>query len=199
MTAKRSTEFEQIWEECVRLVILGGAGAGKGTQAELLHQKLGIPFISTGEILRAAIATQTDLGKQVQSLVESGELVPDEPMIEWIRQRLTHPDITQGWLLEGYPRTAFQAEELDFLLDALHQRLDYAISLEVPDSILVERSRLRARTDDTPDILQRRLRLFHECTHPLLEYYQMRERLLRVDGSQSIEQVQQEILKKLGH
>ncbi|NJR49335.1 MAG: adenylate kinase [Leptolyngbyaceae cyanobacterium CSU_1_3] len=183
----------------MRLVILGGAGAGKGTQAELLHQKLGIPFISTGEILRTAIATQTELGKQVQSLVESGELVPDEQMIEWIGQRLTQPDITQGWLLEGYPRTAFQAEELDFLLDALHQRLDYAISLEVPDSILVERSRLRARTDDTPDILQRRLMLFHERTQPLLEYYQMRDRLLRVDGSQTVEHVQQEILKKLGH
>ncbi|MGB3519332.1 MAG: nucleoside monophosphate kinase, partial [Elainellaceae cyanobacterium] len=103
----------------MKLIILGGPGAGKGTQASQLCQFLSIPHISTGTILREAIAAHSDLGKQVQSYVAQGEFVPDKIMIELIRQRLQQPDSQQGWLLDGYPLTAFQAEELDFLLDSL--------------------------------------------------------------------------------
>ena len=181
----------------MKLVILGGPGAGKGTQAEQLCQSLGITGISTGDILRSAIAAQTELGKQVQRQVEQGELVSDNSIIDLIRQRLLQPDMTQGWLLEGYPRTAFQAEELDFLLDTLDQQLDFAILLQVPDSVLVSRSLTRARTDDTLEAIQRRITLFHECTTPLLEYYAMRDRLLKVDGNQAIAQVQQAIVQQL--
>ncbi len=189
----------------MRLVILGGPGAGKGTQAELLQSRLKIVWISTGDILRAAISaqdsdgeSQTELGRLAQHYVAQGELVPDETMIQFIRQRLKRADVKNGWLLEGYPRTAFQAEELDFLLDDLNQQLDYAILLETPDSILMERSLSHARQDDTPATIQRRIDLYQERTIPLLEYYEMRDRLLRIRGDQPIERVQQDILTGLG-
>jgi len=193
----------------VRLVILGGPGAGKGTQAKKLCQQQSIPLVSTGDILREAIASQSDLGQQVQPYVEKGELVPDTLLIEFMRQRLLQPDTAKGWLLEGYPRTAFQAEELDFLLDKLQQKLDWAIYLEVPESVMNHRcigklnnpdskvSQANSRPDDQPKIVQRRIDLFHERTIPILEYYGYCHRLLTIDGNQLPEEVNQEILKKL--
>jgi adenylate kinase len=192
-------------------VILGGPGAGKGTQAKKLCRQLNVPDISTSDILREAIASQTDLGRQAQVYVEKGDLVPDEFMIEFMRQRLLQDDTakTRCWLLEGYPRTAFQAEELDFLLEDLEQQLNWAIYLEVSESVMMSRSIERARTskglpftgnerpDDNPEIVQRRIALFHERTIPILEYYSYRKRLLTINGDQSPEQVQQEILQKL--
>jgi len=197
----------------VRLVILGGPGAGKGTQARQLCRQLSLSLISTGDMLRQAIASQTDLGHQAQVYVEKGELVPDPILIEFIRQRLLQPDTAKCWLLEGYPRTAFQAEELDFLLDEFEQQLHWAIYLEVSESVMMSRSIGRShtpqenphnltplgdlRTDDQPEIVQRRIDLFHERTVPILEYYGYRKRLLTINGDQSPEQVQQDILQKL--
>ena len=195
----------------MRLVILGGPGAGKGTQARLLCSQLSISEISTSDILRHAIASQTDLGRQAQVYVEKGELVPDPILIEFMRERLLQPDAAKGrgWLLEGYPRTAFQAEELDFLLEELEQHLDWAIYLQVPESVMMSRSIARSRTskglaftgevrpDDHPEIVQRRLNLFHERTIPILEYYGYRQRLLTINGDQLPEQVQQDILQKI--
>ncbi len=195
----------------MRLVILGGPGAGKGTQARLLCSQLSISEISTSDILRHAIASQTDLGRQAQVYVEKGELVPDPILIEFMRERLLQPDAAKGrgWLLEGYPRTAFQAEELDFLLEELEQQLDWAIYLQVPESVMMSRSIARSRSskglaftgevrpDDHPEIVQRRIDLFHERTIPILEYYGYRHRLLTINGDQSPEQVQQDILQKL--
>lgn len=181
----------------MRLVILGGPGAGKGTQAERLFPQLSIPAISTGEILRQAIASQSQLGIQAQSYLEKGELVPDPIMIEFMRQRLLQPDVTAGWLLDGYPRTAFQAEELDFLLDELMQHLDWAIWLNVPTTVLMSRSLARSRPDDQPEIVQNRINLFQECTIPILEYYERRERLLTINGDQPLEKVQQDIFRKV--
>ncbi len=193
----------------MRLVILGGPGAGKGTQAQKLCRQLSIPEISTGDILRQAIASGSDLGLQAQVYVEKGELVPDPILIEFMRQRLLQPDAANGWLLEGYPRTAFQAEELDFLLDDLGQQLDWAIYLEVHDAVMMSRSIERSRTlkssplsgevrpDDQPEIVQRRIDLFHERTVPILEYYGYRNRLLTINADQSPEQIQQDILQKL--
>jgi adenylate kinase len=186
------------WKQVMRLILLGGPGAGKGTQSQQLCQTLNLCSISTGDILRSQIKQQTELGKQVQALVKNGELVPDEMMIEFIRQRLLQLDAAQGWLLEGYPRTAFQAEELDFLLDQVNQRLDYAVLLEVPDTVMISRSLSRARQDDTPEALQRRIELFHDRTQPLLEYYQMRNRLISINGNQTIGEVREEILKRIG-
>jgi adenylate kinase len=177
---------------------LGGPGAGKGTQAKLLSSSLAIPCIATGEILRQAIAVQTELGQQAQLFVEQGELVPDGVMIRFIRDRLLQPDVVAGWLLDGYPRTAFQAEELDFLLDDLKQSLDKAILIEVSEPMMINRSLARGRLDDTSEVIQRRIALFRERTTPLVDYYQFRDRLLRINGDQPAEQVHQEILTKLG-
>ena len=179
----------------MRLVILGGPGAGKGTQAELLCSNLSIPLLAVGDILREAIADDTELGKLAVSYVERGELVPDATMIEFFRRRLLLWDVFNGWVLEGYPRTAFQAEELDFLLSDLAQQLDWAIWLKVPTEVLLSRSIQRARSDDSPEILQRRLDLFEEQTMPILDYYEHRNKLLTVNGDRSPEQVQQDILK----
>ena len=179
----------------MRLVILGGPGAGKGTQAELLCSNLSIPLLAVGDILRGAIASETDLGKLAMPYVETGELVPDATMIQFFRQRLLLWDVFNGWVLEGYPRTAFQAEELDFLLFDLGQELDWAIWLKVPTEVLLSRSSDRSRSDDSPEILQRRLDLFEEQTLPILDYYEHRNKLLTVNGDRSPEQVQQDIVK----
>ena len=178
----------------MRLVILGGPGAGKGTQAEQLCNNLSIPLLALGDILRAQIAGETDLGKLAVSYVESGELVPDDILIRFIGRRLLLWDVFNGWVLEGYPRTSFQAEELDFLLEDLAQEIDWAIWLKVPTEVLLSRSIERDRSDDEPEILQRRLDLFEERTIPLLDYYEYRHKLLTINGDQSPEQVQQDIL-----
>jgi adenylate kinase len=190
----------------VKLVILGGSGSGKSSQAQRLCKYFDIPLISTGETLRKAISSDkplpdyaelSDLGRHTQPYLEAGELVPDEMMIELIRIRLNKPDVNFGWVLEGYPRTAFQAEELDFLLDDLGQKLNWAIYLQVPEAVMVSRSLGRSLPDDQPEIVQRRVELFYDRTIPILEYYDRRRRLLTINGDQSPEQVQQNILTLL--
>ncbi|MFE4105173.1 adenylate kinase [Almyronema epifaneia] len=181
----------------MRLVLLGGPGAGKGTQAQLLQKTWQISWISTGDLLRQEIGAGTDLGDQVKATVERGELVADETMITLMRQRLQQPDAIAGWLLDGYPRTAFQAEELDFLLDDIGQKLDRAIWLEVPQTVLMARSLERSRSDDHPDAIARRIELFYQQTLPMLDYYDYRQKLLRIDGDQPPEQVWQSLQQAL--
>jgi adenylate kinase len=178
----------------VRLVILGGSGAGKSTQAERICRHFDIPRISTGAVLRDAIANNSDLGQYAQPYVEKGELVPDELMIEFIRMRLCKSDVKAGWVLEGYPRTPFQAEELDFLLEDLGQKLNWAIYLQVPEAVMVNRSLGRSLPDDQPEIVQRRVELFYDRTVPILEYYDRRRRLLTIDGDQQTEVIVQKII-----
>ncbi|MDY6782037.1 MAG: adenylate kinase [Cyanobacteriota bacterium] len=181
----------------MRLIILGGPGSGKGTQSRRLHDSLNLPVISTGDVLRGAIAANTVLGAKAKSYVEKGELVPDELTIQFMRMRLLQPDTDNGWLLEGYPRTAFQAEELDFVLEDFQQQLDCAIYLKLDESVMVERSLARSRIDDQLEIVQRRIKLFKERTIPILEYYEPRQKLLTVNANQPPELVQQEILQHL--
>ncbi|MDJ0732781.1 MAG: nucleoside monophosphate kinase [Nostocaceae cyanobacterium] len=180
----------------MRLVILGGSGAGKSTQAQRLCTHFDIPLISTSELLRQAIANQTDLGHQAQPYLGKGELVPDETMIQFIETYLKQTDFT-NWVLEGYPRTAFQAEELDFLLEKLEQNLDWAIYLQVPEAVMVNRSLGRSLPDDHPEVVQRRVELFYDRTIPILEYYDRSRRLLTINGDQSPIQVQQTIVDLL--
>lgn len=196
----------------MRLVILGGSGAGKGTQAECLASHFQVPLLSTGEILRSALALKTvskteidpeidplvmGLAAQARGYVEQGELVPDEVMIGFIRQRLLQQDMAQGWILEGYPRTAFQAEELDFLLEELGQGLNAAIWLEVSEAVLIRRSLARSRSDDTLETVQRRIQTLETATKPLQDYYGYQQRLLLVNGDQAPETVTAEILRNL--
>ncbi|MDJ0577350.1 MAG: adenylate kinase [Xenococcaceae cyanobacterium MO_234.B1] len=181
----------------MRLVTLGGTGSGKGTQTASLCAHYQIPSISTGSILREGIASGTELGKQAQPYLEKGELVPDELMIEFIKQRLLESDASKGWILEGYPRTAFQAEELDFLLKKLNQKLDWAIYLKVSESVMKERALKRGLIDDQPEIIQRRIQSFQEFTIPILEYYQYRGRLLTIDGELSPKEVTNQIIPQL--
>ncbi|MBW4541829.1 MAG: adenylate kinase [Myxacorys chilensis ATA2-1-KO14] len=182
----------------MRLILLGAPGAGKGTQSQQICQTLGLCSISTGDLLRSQIKQKTDLGKQIRIFVDQDELVPDEIVIELIRQRLLKQDLANGWLLEGYPRTPVQAEEFDALLAQLNQALDYVVLLDVPDEVLIGRSLNPARQDDQPEALQKRIEIFRDRTSPLLEYYNRQNRLVTVDGNQAIGEVREEILKKIG-
>ncbi|MDJ0533936.1 MAG: adenylate kinase [Xenococcaceae cyanobacterium MO_207.B15] len=181
----------------MRLVMLGGTGSGKGTQTSALCAHYQIPSISTGSILRDGITSGTELGKKAQPYLEKGELVPDELMIEFIKRRLQESDASQGWILEGYPRTAFQAEELDFLLHKLHQKLDWAIYLKVSESLMKERALNRGLVDDQPEVIQRRIQSFQDFTIPILEYYQYCDRLLTINGELSTEEVTNQIISQL--
>ncbi|MBF2036163.1 MAG: adenylate kinase [Leptolyngbyaceae cyanobacterium T60_A2020_046] len=177
--------------------MLGGPGAGKGTQAKRITRALSIPWISTGDLLYRAIEAHTPLGDAVRPLVEKGELIDDSTMIDLMRDRLQKPDAQRGWLLDGYPRTAFQAEELDFLLDDIHQQVDCAIWLDVPKPTLIARSLERSRSDDNPEAVERRIELLYERTVPILDYYDYRKKLIRVDGSRPPDEVAAEIQSKL--
>ncbi len=181
----------------MRLVILGGPGAGKGTQSQRLCDHLKIPRVAMGEILRSAIAKQTDLGRKAENYVKKGVFVPDEILIQFMRDRLNEPDVSQGWVLEGYPRTAFQAEELDFLLEELNQKLNWAIYLQASEEVMKERSLDRSLADDQPEILQRRITSFQERTVPILEYYSPRQKLLTIDATPNPDAVEKLILENI--
>jgi adenylate kinase len=170
---------------------------------------LQIRQISTGDVLRQAIGSSADesgsaaspelraLAQEAKPYLERGELVPDRLMIGFIRDRLQMPDVAQGWLLEGYPRTAFQAEELDFLLDGLNQSLDWAIWLDVPETVLFDRCQGRARSDDDLTTVKRRIQNLQDYTTPLLDYYGYKKRLVKVDGQQSPDQVESLIVSQV--
>jgi len=173
----------------VDILLLGPQGSGKGTQARRISAEYGIPHIATGDMLRAAIAEGTPLGQQVKPILEGGELVPDELIIEVIRERLEEPDAAAGFVLDGFPRTMGQADALDSVLREIGRELTVVFALQVSDEICIERLLKRARderrTDDTPDTIRRRLELYHRETEPLIEHYRTLGILLTVhaDGT----------------
>jgi adenylate kinase len=187
----------------MRLILLGPPGAGKGTQAQRLVQKYGIVQLSTGEMLRAAVAAQTPVGLQAKDIMASGALVPDEIVIGIISDRLDQPDMKNGFILDGFPRTVPQAAALDELLKRKHIRLDAVIELRVNESALLDRVETRVaemrargeevRIDDTPEVLSKRLASYRSMTEPLIHYYSERRKLATVDGMMTIEQVTREI------
>ncbi len=176
-----------------RLIFLGAPGAGKGTQAQILAESMGIPHISTGDILRAEVKEQTPLGLQAKSYMNKGELVPDSLLLDMIRERLAQPDASQGWILDGFPRNVTQAEFLDKLLTEIQQSYDFAINLNVPQERLVERLLNRAtiqnRPDDTEEVIRRRLVIYDEQTAPLIDYYQRKGVFREVDGDRELTEV----------
>ncbi|MBW4615206.1 MAG: adenylate kinase [Desmonostoc vinosum HA7617-LM4] len=172
-----------------RLIFLGPPGAGKGTQAQTLAQHLHIPHISTGEILRQAMKEQTPLGIKAQSYVDSGELVPDQLVQDLVQERLEQPDAHSGWILDGFPRKVTQAAFLEELLEKTHQGGEQVVNLDVPDEVVVERLLTRGRKDDTEEVIRRRLEVYRAETAPLIDYYRDRQKLLMVNGNQSLEEV----------
>jgi adenylate kinase len=187
----------------MRLILLGPPGAGKGTQAQRLVQKHGIVQLSTGEMLRAAVAAQTPVGLKAKDIMASGALVPDEIVIGIISDRLDQPDMKNGFILDGFPRTVPQAEALDELLKKKHIKLDAVVELRVNESALLNRVETRVaemrargeevRIDDTPEVLSKRLASYRTLTEPLIHYYSERRKLLTVDGMMTIEHVTREI------
>ena len=170
----------------MRIVFLGPPGSGKGTQAKLLAEKLEIPTISTGEILRAAVRDGTPLGLKAKAVMESGELVSDGLMVDLIRERLAAPDARRGFILDGFPRTIEQAGALDRLLKGNETALSSVINLLVPETVLIDRlqgrSGLESRADDRRETVLERLRVYREKTEPLIEHYRRQGLLADVDG-----------------
>lgn len=176
----------------MRLVLLGPPGAGKGTQAARLSEHYAIPHISTGDILRSNVAEETDLGLQAKEYMDAGQLVPDELVIEMVDARLRESDTGPGFLLDGFPRTVAQAEQLEQLLGA-HRALDVVVNYEAPEEELVERLLGRAaeqgRSDDNAETIQARLSEFRKKTAPLVEFYDDRDLLVSVDAVGDVEDV----------
>jgi adenylate kinase len=187
----------------MRLILLGPPGSGKGTQAQRLIHRYGIVQLSTGEMLRAAVAAQTPVGLKAKDIMAGGGLVPDEIVIGIISDRLDQPDAANGFILDGFPRTVPQAEALDDLLRKKRLKLDAVIELRVNESALLQRVETRAaemrargeevRVDDTPEVLVKRLASYRSLTEPLIHYYSERRKLLTVDGMMTIEHVTHEI------
>ena len=207
----------------MNLIFLGPPGAGKGTQAEAIINEFSIPQISTGDIIRAAIREQTDLGKEFKSYTDAGKLVPDDLVNRMVEDRLQKDDCKPGFLLDGFPRTVAQAEALDKMLEKMGRKMDHVLLLEVDDSVLLERitgrrsdpetgrvyhikfdpppadiaDRLIQRADDTEEVLTKRLNEYHEKTAPLIPYYEEAGLLRRVSGEGSMEEVQARLFKVL--
>ena len=187
----------------MRLILLGPPGSGKGTQAQRLIHRYGIVQLSTGEMLRAAVAAQTPVGLKAKDIMASGGLVPDDIVIGIISDRLDQPDAANGFILDGFPRTVPQAEALDELLKKKHIKLDAVIELRVNESALLQRVETRVaemrargeevRVDDTSEVLTKRLASYRALTEPLIHYYSERRKLLTVDGMMTIEHVTREI------
>ena len=209
----------------MNLILLGAPGAGKGTQAELLIEKLGIPSISTGNMLREAMANGSELGKQVKQYMDAGLLVPDELILSLVAERVTKPDCSKGYILDGVPRTLVQAQALD----EKGVRIDHVVSLEIDDSVIAGRmtgrractacgatfhivanppkqegicdlcgAQLTIRKDDAPETVQRRLDVYHASTEVLKDYYAKQNKLRLINGDQSSEGANEDILEAIG-
>ena len=208
----------------MNLVLFGAPGAGKGTQAKFIIDKYGIPQISTGDILRAAIANQTKLGLEAKSFMDAGKLVPDEVVNGLVAERLAQPDCEKGFIMDGFPRTVVQAKTLDEILAKLGKKIEKVIALNVPDSDIIERitgrrtSKLTGkiyhikfnppvdekeedlvqRADDTKEVVVKRLETYHSQTAPVLDYYKEQNKVTEIDGTRSLDEITKDIFDILG-
>ena len=210
----------------MKLIMLGAPGAGKGTQAAELKEKLSIPAISTGAIIRNAIKSETQVGKEAKKYIDNGQLVPDDTVIRLLDERLAMPDCANGFILDGFPRTIAQAKALD----EKNVDIDYAILIHVDDEVIVERlsgrrecpkcaatyhvafnpsakgeicekcgETLVTRADDTPETIVKRLAVYHEQTEPLIKYYEETGKLVTVIGKDSVNHTTEEVFKAIGY
>jgi adenylate kinase len=185
----------------VKVLLLGPQGSGKGTQAKRISAEYEIPHIATGDMLRAAMSADTPLGRRVKPIYDSGLLVPDDLMIELIRERLAAPDTANGFILDGFPRTMGQAEALDEMLREIGRELDVVFDFQIADEICVQRMLKRAhdegRTDDTPEAIAQRLSLYHDQTAPLIEHYRAQGIVVGIHAERSVDDVFLEIQEAL--
>lgn len=214
-------------EKATYIVMLGPPGAGKGTQAEIMAQKLGLVHVSSGDLFRENLSNQTELGKLAQTYMTKGELVPDDVTIAMVKERLSRPDCAKGAVLDGFPRTPAQAEALNKILAEMNAKVDLVPLISVPNDVLVERlsgrwmsksgrvyhalynppkvkwvddidgTPLYQREDDKPETVQRRIDVYYEQTAPLIDYYRQAGLLVEIDGTQEIEKVTEDILKAI--
>ena len=185
----------------MNLLVLGPQGAGKGTQAKRIAAEYGIPHVSTGDMFRAAIASQSELGKRVEPILASGQLVPDDVTTELIRERLSQPDAASGFVLDGFPRNLPQAEALDEMLAEIGRGLDAILFFDLPDDVATERLLARAReegrADDTPEVIAHRLAIYHEQTEPVVEHYRTTGRLVPLHAERTVDEVWNEVQEAL--
>ena len=179
----------------MRLLFVGPPGAGKGTQAALVASRLGVPHISTGEMFRDHVTSGTDLGRQVQELMEAGAYVPDEITVAMLADRMRSPDTDEGFILDGFPRTIGQVASLDKLLGP--DGLDRVVLFDVDEERLVERMLARGRADDSEETIRSRFKVYEEQTAPLVELYRSRGLVVSVDGEGEVDEVTERILRML--
>ena len=192
----------------MKLILLGAPGAGKGTQAKILTEKFGIPQLSTGDMLRAAVAAQTEVGMRAKAIMDSGALVPDEVVNQIVFDRVEEADCAKGFILDGYPRTVGQAEALQKMLQSKGQKLDAVIELVVDQNALVDRMKRRVeetvaaggkvRSDDNPEAFAKRLVEYKAKTAPLSQFYSSTGELKQIDGMATVSEVTNAILTSLG-
>jgi adenylate kinase len=175
------------------VVLMGAPGAGKGTQAKKLEASLRLPQVATGDLFRANLKNETELGKLARTYMNKGELVPDEVTVAMVRDRLSQPDCKQGAILDGFPRTTAQAVALDVLLNEFEAKIAVVPFIEVDQDVLVKRLAKRAeiegRADDNEETIRVRMEVYHSETAPLLDYYDEKGLLIKIDGEQSIDEV----------
>jgi len=177
----------------MRLLIVGPQGAGKGTQAALLAESLGIPHVSTGDLFRANLASGTELGRLAKKYMDAGELVPDEVTEEMVADRVAQPDAEAGFLLDGFPRNVTQADWLTTMLEKLDKPIEVVVVLSAPDDVLLDRMLARGRADDTIEAIGRRLDIYHRETKPLIDYYN--GQVVEIDGVGDVHEVHERVLK----
>lgn len=180
----------------MRVVLLGPPGAGKGTQAAILSEKLGVPHISTGDLFRANIGQGTPLGVEAKRYLDAGELVPSELTNRMVKSRVSEPDAANGFLLDGFPRTVDQAEALEGILAELNVGLDAVLEFQIAEDVVVERMLARGREDDKEDVIRNRLRVYREETAPLLTHY--KKILVTVDAIGEVDEINARAMAALG-